>query len=158
MTGTRLKHLPARLESFAKFRERAPNGQVLSPGFSFLRSYGNNPYEGYDSLSIPWLYRGDMPGNIPPLARVVTVDGEAWSLTLLRDRGTIIKGDMVMSWTAGQASALDTATIAKGADVGNVVVQRKLADGSLVDIAYGVDFAFAFHAFNPETPIHTDMP
>jgi hypothetical protein len=158
MTGTRLKHLPARIESFAKFRERAPAGRVLTPGISFVRSYGRNPYEGYDSLSTPWLYRGDLPDGIPPLARVVTVDGEAWSLTLLRDAGTIRWGDMVMTWTAGQASALDTATIAEGADVGNVVVQRKLADGSLMDIAYGVDFAFAFHAFNPDTPIHMDLP
>lgn len=157
MTGARLKHLPARIESFAKFRKRAPNGQVLSPGYSLMHSYGNNPYEGYDSLTMPWLYRGDLPDNIPALARVVTVDGEAWSLTLLRDRGTITRGDIVMTWTAGQASALDTATIAKGADVGNVVVQRKLADGSLMDIAYGVGFAYAFHAFNQDTPIHTDL-
>ena len=42
--------------------------------------------------------------------------------------------------------------------MGNVVVQRKLADGSLEDIAYGVDFAFAFHAFHPDTPIHMDLP
>ena len=158
MTGTRLKHLPARIESFAKFRARAPGGQVLSPSFSFVRNYGRNPYEGYDSLNAPWLYRGDLPDNIAPLARVVTVNGEAWSLTLLRDAGTITKGDMVMTWTSGQASALDTATIAEGADVGNVVVQRRLADGSLEDIAYGVDFAFAFHAFNPDTPIHTSLP
>jgi len=158
MTGTKLKHLPARIESFAKFRQRAPNGQVLTPGFSYLRSYGNNPNEGYDSLTMPWLYRGDLPDNIPPLARVVTVDGEAWSLTLLRDRRVITKGDVVITWSAGQASALDTATIAEGADVGNVVVQRKMADGSLVDIAYSVDFAFAFHAFNPDAPIQTDMP
>ncbi|MFP6745553.1 MAG: hypothetical protein VCB77_10250 [Alphaproteobacteria bacterium] len=89
---------------------------------------------------------------------MVTVDGDAWSLTLLRDDGTIRKGDMVMTWTAGQASALNTATIAEGADVVNVVVQRKLADGSIEDVAYSVDFAFAFHAFNPDTPIHIDLP
>ncbi|MEE2980267.1 MAG: hypothetical protein VYA71_01840 [Pseudomonadota bacterium] len=89
---------------------------------------------------------------------MVTVDGEAWSLTLLRDASTIRKGNMVMTWTTGQASALDTATIAGGADVGNVVVQRKLADGSLEDVAYSVNFAFAFHAFNPDTPIHVDLP
>ena len=55
LTGARLKLLPARIESFAKFRERAPDGQVLVPGFSSLRSYGRNPYQGYDSLGQPWL-------------------------------------------------------------------------------------------------------
>ena len=158
MTGKRLKILPARIESFAKFRERAPDGQVLVPGFSILRSYGRNPYQGYDSLGQPWLYRGALPANIAPLARVVTVDGEAWSLQLLRDAGTITRGDMVITWEPGQASALDSAVIAEGFDVGNVVVRRRRDDGSLEDIAYGVDFAFAFHAFYPDAPIHTEAP
>ncbi|MCH7555300.1 MAG: DUF3179 domain-containing protein [Proteobacteria bacterium] len=158
MTGKRLKLLPARIESFAKFRARAPHGKVLIPGFSMLRRYGNNPYEGYDSLSSPWLYRGDMPANIAPLARVVTVAGEAWSLDLLRQMRIIETGDMVITWEPGQASALDTATIANGFDIGNVVVQRKAADGTLEDIAYGVDFAFAFSAFYPDGTIHLEAP
>ncbi len=81
---------------------------------------------------------------------------EAWSLALVRERGTITKGDIVISWEPGQASAMDTAVIAEGFDVGNVTVQRKRADGSLEDVVYGVDFAFAFHAFRPDAPIHTE--
>ena len=158
MTGTRLKHLPARIESFAKFRARAPHGKVLAPGVSLFRSYGKNPYEGYDSLATPWLYRGAMPANIAPLARVVTVGREAWSLDLLRETRRIAKGDMVITWEPGQASALDTAIIANGFDVGNVLVQRKTADGALEDIAYGVDFAFAFNAFYPNATIHIEAP
>ena len=158
MTGKRLKLLPARIESFAKFRARAPQGKVLVPGFSLFRSYGENPYEGYDSLASPWLYRGDMPANIAPLARVVTVGGEAWSLDLLRQVRTIATGDMVITWEPGQASALDTSIIANGFDVGNVTVQRKTAGGEMEDIAYGVDFAFAFSAFYPDAPIHLEAP
>ena len=41
-------------------------------------------------------------------------------------------------------------------DVGNVVVQRKGDDGEWVDVAYGVDYAFAFHAFNPDVEIIAD--
>jgi len=37
--------------------------------------------------------------------------------------------------------------------VGKVVVQRKTDDG-LVDVAYGVDFAFAFQTFFPDAPLH----
>ncbi len=99
-----------------------------------------------------------MPANIAPLARVVTVGGEAWSLDLLRQTGRIDKGDMVITWEPGQASALDTAIIANGFDIGNVLVQRKTADGVLEDIAYGVDFAFAFRAFYPEATIHIEAP
>ena len=158
MTGKRLKHLPARIESFAKFRARAPQGKVLVPGFSLRREYGRNPYAGYDSLATPWLYRGAMPTDIAPLARVVTVGGEAWSLDLLRDLGRITQGDMVITWEPGQASALDTSIIANGFDIGNVLVQRTTADGTLQDIAYGVDFAFAFSAFYPDGTIHIEAP
>ena len=156
MTGALLKFLPARIESFAKFRARAPQGKVLVPNTGSLRRYGTNPYEGYDGLSRPWLYRGKLPEGIAPLARVVTVGNEAWSLALVRERRTITKGDIVISWEPGQASAMDTGVIAEGFDVGNVTVQRKRADGSLEDVVYGVDFAFAFHAFRPDAPIHTE--
>jgi len=38
-------------------------------------------------------------------------------------------------------------------DIGNVVVQRRTARG-LEDAVYDVSFAFAFHAFHPQAPIH----
>ncbi len=158
LTGKTLKALPSRIESFARFRERAPDGKVLVPGFSLSRRYGRNPYAGYDSLSRPWLYAGRLPDNIAPLERVVTVNKEAWSLKLLKTLETIRNGDIIITWEPGQASALDTSVIAEGFDVGNVVVQRQNTDGSLEDVVYGVDFAFAFHAFYPDAPIHTEWP
>ncbi len=156
LTGATLEVLPSRIESFARFRARAPDGTVLVPGFSLFRRYGRNPYAGYDSLSHPWLYGGRLPENIAPLERVVTVNKEAWSLKLLKSLETIRNGDVIITWEPGQASALDTSVIAEGFDVGNVVVQREAADGSLEDVVYGVDFAFAFHAFYPDAPIHTE--
>ncbi len=156
MTGKRLEFLPARIESYARFRDRAPDGKVLVPSFFSMRRYGKNPYEGYDSLSQPFLYRGELPDGIAPLARVVTVGKEAWALSLVRERKRITTGDVVITWEPGQASALDTEIIAEGFDVGNVVVQRPKASGELEDIVYGVDFAFAFHAFYPDAPIHTE--
>ncbi len=78
---------------------------------------------------------------------------EGWSLELLRAQGRIEAGDLVLTWEPGQNSALDQPLIADGADVGNVLVQRNTADG-LVDVVYGVDFAFAFRAFFPEAPLH----
>ncbi len=151
MTGKTLKMLPSRLESFARFRQRAPEGTVLVPGFSIMRRYGDNPYVGYDTASAPFLYRGDMPDGIEPMVRVVVVDGEAWSLPLLRSKGKIAKGDLVISWVEGQNSALDTRSIARGRDVGNVIAQR-----SGLDVVHDVTFAFVFHAFHPEGVIHTE--
>jgi len=52
-------------------------------------------------------------------------------------------------------SALGDGVIAEGKDIGNVVVQRTTDEG-LRDVPYSVDFAFAFHAFYPDLPIHIE--
>lgn len=127
------------------------------PSNDGMRAYGRNPYAGYDRATRPFLYGGEMPDDVPPLARVVRVGDQAWSLDLLKEKGTIEAGDLRLTWEPGQASALDQMTIAEGQDVGNVVVQRKTGRG-YEDAVYSVDFAFAFHAFFPDAPIHTSWP
>lgn len=149
LTGTKLKMLPSRLESWERFAARHPEGQVLIPNNEGMRSYGRNPYEGYDTSSYPFLYRGEMPEGIEPMARVVAVGKQAWSMNLLRSGGRIESGDLVLTWEQGQNSALDHSQIAKGRDVGNVIVQRS-QNGELVDVPYDVTFAFVFHAFHPD--------
>ncbi len=149
MTGRTLKMLPSRVESFASFRSRVPNGMVLVPNDPRMRRYGDNPYVGYDGSSYPFLYQGDMPDGIEPMARVIVVNGEAWSLSLLRRKGEITSGDIKISWRPGQNSALDTRRIEKGRDIGNVTVLRTGRDA-----VYDVTFAFAFHAFYPTGIIH----
>jgi hypothetical protein len=86
---------------------------------------------------------------------VIAVEDEAWALDLLREKGRIESGDLVLIWEAGQNSALDTRTIADGRDVGNVVVQRLGSDGP-EDVAYDLTFAFVFHAFRPDGTLHID--
>ncbi len=155
MTGKRLKTIPARLESFANFKKRAPSGDVLVPNDPGKRNYGANPYAGYDSSPYPFLFRGDLPKGINPMVRVIVVDGEAWSLPLLRSKGTVKKGDLTLSWVAGQNSALDTRDITQGRDVGNVVVQRR-AGSRTQDVVYDVTFAFVYNAFFPGRAIHAN--
>ena len=39
-----------------------------------MRNYGHNPYTGYDGRAGPYpLYRGDLPAELEPMARVVVV-------------------------------------------------------------------------------------
>ncbi len=156
LTGKRLEVFPARLESWAKFKARAPNGMVLAPPGG--RPYGVNPYRNYDSSRRPFLYNGEMPENIAPLARVVSLEdrSQAWSLDLLRSKRQVVLEDgTILTWEAGQNSALDTWDISEGRDVGNITVQKKTSSGP-VDQFYSIDFAFAFHAFYPEAPIHVE--
>jgi hypothetical protein len=155
MTGTQLDIVPARLESLGQFRERHPDGQMLVPNDPDFRDYGRNPYAGYDSSAQPFLFRGDLPEDINPMARVVVVRQEPRvivSLELLRDHGPIKAGDVTLEWQAGQASALDDRTVAGGQDVGTVSA-RRATPGGTVDVAYEVTFAFVAHAFHPDTPI-----
>lgn len=161
LAGARLTVLPSRLEAISLFRERFPDGRVLIPEDPARRAYGRNPYEGYDTSTIPFLYRGEYPQGINPLVRVVAVrrgdTAGAVTLELLRRERTVTIGPYILSWTPGQASALDNAVIARGHDVGNVVAQET-REGRLEDIAYDITFAFAFHAFHPETTIVQACP
>lgn len=156
LTGTVLKILPSRLESWRNFRERAPEGLVLVPNNANMRNYGRNPYAGYDASARPFLYDGAAPEGVAPLSRVVSLEdrSQAWSLGLVEKKGEIALADgVVITWSSGQNSALGDAVIANGADVGNVLVRRKTGEG-WEDVTYFVDFAFAFHAFHPDAPIH----
>lgn len=154
-TGDQVEQVPSRMETFREFRERHPDGLVLVPNDPAYRDYGRNPYLGYDSTAMPFLYRGEYDGPGSPMMRVVAVPGrdEAWSFDFLREVLTVEAGDLVIRWTPGQVSALDADRIAEGRDVGTVTVQRRLPGGGLEDATYSVPFAFAFHAFNPDAPI-----
>lgn len=146
LTGTELVTLPSWMESWEVFAARNPDGLVMQEP-DFPRRYGANPYVRYDSSSRPFLYSGENPPHdIPPLVRVVRVGDSAWPLTRLAEAGVLTEEGVTFSWTAGQASALDTAQIGQGRDVGNVRVRD--AEGN--DIPHDVMFAFAFHAFWPD--------
>jgi len=146
MTGVELRSLPSWMESWETFRSRNPQGLVMAEP-DYNRAYGRNPYAGYDSSSQPFFYSGETPPHgIPPLMRVVRVGGFAWPLTRIREEGGVTEQGVTISWEAGQASALDTATIARGRDVGNVRVRDR--EGR--DVPHDVMFAFAFHAFWPD--------
>jgi len=143
--GANLNQLPGWMESWELFRKNHPEGLVMEePDWS--RAYGSNPYVGYDT-SRPFLYSGENPPHgIHPLERVVRVGNRAWPMTRLSARGQISEAGVVLTWTEGQASALDNRRIGAGRDVGNVRVR----DGSGKDVVHDIPFAFAFHAFHPE--------
>lgn len=154
LTGLKLRALPARIESHARFMARFPSGRTLVADPTRGKPYGRNPYIGYDTEHWPFLFKGDYDGPVPALARLVSVGDDAWPLELLRDKGRIDHDGLVLTWTAGQSSPLDTAETAKGRDVGNVVAQRREA-GGLVDVVHDLSFAFAFKALRPGGRIHT---
>ncbi len=146
MTGVELTALPSWMESWAEFSTRNPDGLVMAQPAS-SRPYGRNPYVAYDTAARPFLYNGEMPPHgIPPAARVVRVGERAWPLERLARAETLREAGLDLSWRKGQASALDTARIADGRDVGTVRVR----DSAGRDVPHDILFAFAFHAFWPD--------
>lgn len=146
MTGVELVQLPTWMESWEEFSTRNPDGVVMDePGWN--RSYGSNPYVGYDRSARPFLYRGELPPHgIPALARVIRVGDSAWTMERVRTEGPITEDGVTLSWSAGQASALDGGVIADSREVGTIRV--KDAQGN--DVPHDVLFAFAYHAFWPD--------
>lgn len=145
-TDVKLEMIPSWMESWEAFLARNPEGLVMDQP-DWPRAYGTNPYRGYDSSTRPFLYSGDPPPHgIPALARVVRVGDRAWPLSRLRETQDLTEAGVTLTWEAGKASALDTARMAEGRDIGMIRVRD--AEGR--DVAHDMLFAFAFHAFWPE--------
>ncbi|MBF9060650.1 DUF3179 domain-containing protein [Rhodobacterales bacterium HKCCSP123] len=146
MAGADLAEIPIWMESWESYRSAYPDGLVMDEPDA-RRPYGRNPYVGYDGASRPFLYSGeDPPHGIAPLARIVRVGARAWPLERLAREREITEAGVTISWAAGQASALDTAEIAEGRDIGQIRVR----DAQGRDLVHDVMFAFAFHAFWPD--------
>ncbi len=144
--GDRLTQQIAWMESWEAFRAAHPDGLVMDEP-DWRRAYGQNPYVSYDSSIRPFLYGGENPPHgIDPLARVLRVGNRVWPLDRLRQAGTLREAGLTITWTAGQASALDSASIGAGREVGNIRVR----DGAGRDVVHDIPFAFAFHAFFPD--------
>jgi hypothetical protein len=147
LAGRRLAPVVTWMEPWSDFAARNPQGRVMDEPSGFARPYGRNPYVGYDGADRPFLYRGeDPPHGIHPLARVVRVGDRAWPLDRLEAAGEIVEAGLRLTWTGAMASALDTANIAAGRDVGAIRV-RDAATGA--EVVHEIVFAFAFHAFEP---------
>lgn len=81
---------------------------------------------------------------------VIAVGDVAWTLPLVSVAGSLPQDGLELRWTGGQRSALDSARIVEGREVGTVTVTR---DGR--DVPHVMTFAFAFFAFNPQGVLHT---
>ncbi len=70
-TGIRLQRLPARIVAWADFVHAHPRASVLTRETGHTRSYGENPYEGYDDVDSPTFFAVPEDDRLPPKERVV---------------------------------------------------------------------------------------
>jgi thiol-disulfide isomerase/thioredoxin len=145
-TGKQLEFLPAAIISWEAFVAAHPEADVLSRDTGYSRSYGRNPYAGYDDVDrTPFLYDGPRtPGLLLPMERVATVEwnGEAVAypyaeMERIHAANDAVGGSpIVVLWEAGTASALDAGAVAQGRDVGTVNTFSRELDGRTLTFDY----------------------
>ena len=141
LVGAELEPVPSPLLSWADAKEQFPEAQILDRDQTgHRRSYGTNPYAGYDNpTGIPFLFRGSADDRAELMQRVVgvTIDESAvaWPLHALQNDsasatpGSVGDTDLVIFWKAGQSTALETDGVGTGRDVGSVGVFKPEIDG-----------------------------
>ena len=127
LTGTRLTLVPSSIISWEDYKDAHPGGSVLSRDTGFDRSYGTNPYAGYDRVdNPPFLFDGDLDGRLLPKERVVAatignVDA-AFPFSILEEERvvnyTVGGQDIVFFFESGTLSALDLRSIQDSRSVG----------------------------------------
>jgi hypothetical protein len=137
LAGEHLVRYPAQIVGFAEARAAEPDALVLSRETGFSRSYGRNPYVGYDEIGSPaFLFRGPSDGRLAAKERVITIDGAspvAYPFDHLAEARVVhdeVDGEpLLLLWAPGTATALGGQAIATAADIGAVGVFRPEVDG-----------------------------
>ena len=136
--GKHLTKVPAQIISFAQFSKNYPQGTVLSRETGFKRSYGRNPYSGYDDINkSPFLYRGPKDDRLPPMEKVITVaidkKSKAYPYSITEKKGVIhdTVGDtaIVVFHGKGAVSAMDKRQIAESKQAGSTGVFSPILEG-----------------------------
>ena len=141
LTGERLDILRSQTLSFADFRARYPQGDVLSRDTGADRDYGRTPYEGYERPDdAPFLFEGEPDPRLPAKERVADVfvgdDAVVVPFSVLRSHPVTqvrVGGTpAVVFFKAGVTSALDEPRIADSADAGtSAAFDRRLGGRTL---------------------------
>ena len=138
LVGTELELLPMQTLSWRSFLQANPEALVLTRETGHERSYGQNPYSGYDDVTTsPFLFDGENDPRLPAKERIVGIrrgdDSAAIVLESLASAGVLVTevdGELLSVWhLPGTATALEERAIADGRDVGAVGVYLPMADG-----------------------------
>ena len=136
--GTRLAMVPANTLAYEDFKAVYPSGKVLSRETGHVRSYGRNPYDGYDQpSSVPFLLKGAPDRRRPPKERVVGVAlggaARAYPWPALEKQGVVhdtLGGQpLVIFHRPGTLSALDDTRMDQSRPIGATAVFSPVVRG-----------------------------
>jgi hypothetical protein len=125
---------------FGDFSAQYPDGLVLSRETGFTRSYGRNPYPGYDTATTPFLFSGEVDARLPAMAHVLgaLVNGVsvAYPFEALAEAGVVndeVDGvPLAAFFQDGVASAMDSATIDEGRLIGTAALYNREVEGQVL--------------------------
>ncbi|MDS1270163.1 DUF3179 domain-containing protein [Lipingzhangella sp. LS1_29] len=143
LTGTELDQLSVAVLPWSVWREETPEGLVLSEDTGHDRDYGGNPYVGYDEPGgEPYLFDGEADDRLRAMERVVGIgaqprDGDTDALAIphevLAEERVVtaeVDEEPVVVWAGpGHTSALDSARIAEGRQLGTTAAFHTRVDG-----------------------------
>ena len=137
--GTALRELPAGIVAFEDFATAHEHGEVLSRDTGQSRDYGNNPYQGYDTMRTSPLAFNGIPQDdrLPPMERVLAVRHGSlmriYPFSEIRKRGIINDelggAPVVVFGRAGTLSALDAREISRSRLVPSATAFRRQWQG-----------------------------
>lgn len=135
MAGRQLECLPSQIISFGQFTAANRKGAVLTQETGFERSYGENPYVGYDDASsLPIMFKGGVNASLAPMEKVVAVKvndrAVAYPGFVTASKGAIndeiCDVPIVVFHTDGAVSAMDRQSIRNSRQVGSTGVFSRM--------------------------------
>jgi hypothetical protein len=143
MVGARLKYVPASVVTVGQLRSAYPDALVMSRDTGWDRPYGQNPYRGYDNPEQggPYTFffdRDTIDDRLPPAERVVAIEGPsgaamayAWSVLEVERvvHNTFDGIDLVVFWTPGALSILDSGILRNAREIGTTAVFETTLEG-----------------------------
>lgn len=137
LTGTMLELLPSQIIAWSDFKEAHPDSKVLSRDTGHNRTYGSNPYAGYDTINSSPFFPIPDPGlindRLVPMERVVAIEIEqenvAYPFGALEQVGVVndevANVPLVVFWEEGTVSTFGNF----GPETGSTgVFHRRLED------------------------------
>ncbi len=142
LNGAKLTQIPSNIVAFESFKKQYPKGQVLSRETGFLRTYGRNPYSGYDDInSSPFLFRGEIDNRLRPMERVLSFRPNnktlLFDLTSLKDKPVVNaefeNTPFVVLAFEDMNSALDKSEISASRLIPSAAVYSSVLDGKTLN-------------------------
>ena len=125
--------------------QRSPRWAVLSRETGFSRSYGRNPYVGYDTPNeIPFLFDGAVDPRLEPKERVIAVRDDRGAAVVVPLSAAFAAGaltfdahgrELVVVVDPGVSSPLDAETVDGGFDQGAAAVYVNEIAGTSLDLS-----------------------